>query len=85
MVFLKRAMDQANEQQRHFNEWPNSELLGEVDSIQTSLKLVYPPTIMTCRLCLSPQDKVDGISRKFLSRRKFFLNCLIIYVISLIP
>jgi hypothetical protein len=34
-------MDQANEQQRQFNEWSISELHGEVDSIQTSLKLLF--------------------------------------------
>jgi hypothetical protein len=28
-------MGQTNKQQRHFNEWPVSELRGEVDSIQT--------------------------------------------------
>jgi hypothetical protein len=27
--------------QRHFNEWPISELHGEVDSIQTSFKLLF--------------------------------------------
>jgi hypothetical protein len=37
-------MGQTNEQQRHFNEWPISELHGKVDSIQiqTSLKLLLP-------------------------------------------
>jgi hypothetical protein len=34
-------MGQANEQQRHFNEWPIRKLLGEVDFIQTSLKLLF--------------------------------------------
>jgi hypothetical protein len=42
MVFLNRDMDETNKQQRHFNGWPISELLGEVDSIQTSLKLLLP-------------------------------------------
>ncbi len=41
MVFVKRDMGQTNERQRHFNEWPISELHGEVDSIQTSLKLLF--------------------------------------------
>jgi hypothetical protein len=50
----KRDLGQTNETQRHFNEWPISELHGEVDSIQTSLKLhFYPPAIMECRLCFS--------------------------------
>jgi len=37
-------MGQTNEQQRHFNEWPISELYGKVDSIQiqTRLKLLLP-------------------------------------------
>jgi hypothetical protein len=39
--FFKRDMGQTNEQQRHFNEWPISELHGEVDSIQTSLKQLF--------------------------------------------
>jgi hypothetical protein len=34
-------MGQTNEQQRHFNEGPISELHGEIDSIQTSLKLLF--------------------------------------------
>jgi hypothetical protein len=34
-------MGQTNEQQRHFNEWPTSELHAEVDSIQASLKLLF--------------------------------------------
>ncbi len=34
-------MGQATEQWRHFNERPISELHGEVDSIQTSLKLLF--------------------------------------------
>jgi hypothetical protein len=41
LVFVKRDMSQTNEQQRRCNEWPISELLGEVDSIQTSLKLLF--------------------------------------------
>ncbi len=36
-------MGQTIEQQRHFNEWPISELHGEVDSNQTSLKLLLCP------------------------------------------
>ncbi len=51
--FFVRYTGQTNKQQHHFNEWPISELHGEVDSIQTLLKLLfYPPTIMECRLCL---------------------------------
>jgi hypothetical protein len=34
-------MGQTNEQQRHFNEWPISELHRELDSSQTSLKLLF--------------------------------------------
>ncbi len=34
-------MGQTNEQQRHFNEWPISELHGELDAFQTSLKLLF--------------------------------------------
>jgi hypothetical protein len=34
-------MGQTNEQQRHFNEWLIGEMHGEVDSIQTSLKLLF--------------------------------------------
>ncbi len=34
-------MGQTNEQQLHFNKWPISELHGEVDSIQTSLKQLF--------------------------------------------
>jgi hypothetical protein len=34
-------MGQTNEQLRHFNDWPISELHGEVDSIQTSLQLLF--------------------------------------------
>jgi hypothetical protein len=39
--WLKRYVGQTNEHQRHFNEWPISELHGEVDSIQNSLKLLF--------------------------------------------
>ncbi len=39
--FYKRDLGQTNEQQRHFNRYPISELHGEVDSIQTSLKLLF--------------------------------------------
>jgi hypothetical protein len=41
--FCLRDFGQTNEHQRHFNEWPISELHGEVDSIN----------VMECRLCLS--------------------------------
>jgi hypothetical protein len=41
-VFDERDLGQTNEQQRHFNEEPISELHGKVDSIQTSLKLPFP-------------------------------------------
>jgi len=52
--FWLRDFGQANEQQRHFNDSPISELHGEADSIPTSLKTAfYPPTIMECCLCLS--------------------------------
>jgi hypothetical protein len=34
-------MGQTNEQQRHFNEWPTSELHVEVVSIQINLKLLF--------------------------------------------
>jgi hypothetical protein len=37
-VFYKRDFRSTDEQQRHFNEQPISELHGEVDSIQTRLK-----------------------------------------------
>jgi hypothetical protein len=37
----KEKWFQTNEQQRRFNEWPIRELLGEGDSIQTSLKLLF--------------------------------------------
>jgi hypothetical protein len=39
-LFLSKEepMGQTNEQQRHINEWPISELQREIDSIQTSLK-----------------------------------------------
>ncbi len=47
------GLGQTNEQQRHFNEWPISEFHGQVDSMQTSLKLLFPPAIMECCLCLS--------------------------------
>jgi hypothetical protein len=40
-VFYKRDFRSTDEQQRHFNEQPISELHGEVDSIQTSLKLLF--------------------------------------------
>jgi hypothetical protein len=40
-VFAKRDMGQTNEPQRHFNKWPISKLHGEVDSIQTGLKLLF--------------------------------------------
>jgi len=40
-VFDKRDFGQTNEQQRHFNEWPISELHGKVDSIRTILKLLF--------------------------------------------
>jgi hypothetical protein len=39
--FCHRNIGQTNEQQRHINELPISELLGEVDSIQTGLKLPF--------------------------------------------
>jgi hypothetical protein len=49
-------MGQTTEQQRHFNEWH-----GEVDSIQTSFKLLfYPPAIKGCRLYLSAQPTVQS-------------------------
>jgi hypothetical protein len=44
LVFVKwdmAHMGQATDQWRHFNERPISELHGEVDSIQTSLKLLF--------------------------------------------
>ncbi len=43
-VFVKRDTGLTNDQQRHFSEWPISELHGKVDSIriQTSLKLLLP-------------------------------------------
>jgi hypothetical protein len=34
-------MGQTDEQQRHFNEWPISELHMEVDLIPTILKLLF--------------------------------------------
>jgi hypothetical protein len=37
----QRDFGQTNEQQRHLNEQPISELHWEVDSIQTSLKLLF--------------------------------------------
>jgi hypothetical protein len=52
----KELMGQTDEQQRHFKQWPISELYGELDSIQTSLKPpFYPPAIIECRLCLWAQ------------------------------
>ncbi len=41
--FCQRGLGQSqtNEQHRHFNEQPMSELHGEVDSIQTSSKLLF--------------------------------------------
>jgi hypothetical protein len=39
--FSEEIWFQTNEQQRRFNEWPIRELLGEVDSIQTNLKLLF--------------------------------------------
>ncbi len=41
LFFVKRDMGQTNEQWRHFNEWPISKMPGEVDSIQTGLKLLF--------------------------------------------
>jgi hypothetical protein len=41
LIFANRGMGQTTEQQDHFNEWPISELHGEVDSIHTSLKLIF--------------------------------------------
>jgi hypothetical protein len=41
LVFVKRDLGQTNAAARHFNEWPISELHGAVDTIQTSLKLLY--------------------------------------------
>ncbi len=46
LFFDKRDFGQTNEQQRHFNEQPTRELHGEVDSIQTNLKLFLPPRII---------------------------------------
>ncbi len=43
--FCLRDFGQTNEQERHFNEWPISELHWEV--------LVDSINIMECRLCLS--------------------------------
>jgi hypothetical protein len=37
-------MFQPNEQQRHFNDLPESELHEEVDSIQAILKLLFTPS-----------------------------------------
>jgi hypothetical protein len=55
-VFDKRYLYQTNEQQLHFKVKPISELHGQIDSIQTSLKLLFNPLdIMECRLCLSAQ------------------------------
>jgi hypothetical protein len=40
-VFVKKDLDQTNEQQRHFIEQPISEFHEKVDSIQTSLKQLF--------------------------------------------
>jgi hypothetical protein len=40
-VLSKEVRVQTNEQQRHFNQRPVSELYGEVDSIQASLNLRF--------------------------------------------
>jgi hypothetical protein len=40
-VFDKKYFGETNEQQRHFNELLIIELYGEVDAIQTSLKLLF--------------------------------------------
>ncbi len=42
LLFVKKDMGQTSEHQRHF-EWPIIDLHGEVrvDSIQTSLKLLF--------------------------------------------
>jgi hypothetical protein len=41
LVFDKRVLGQTNEHQRHFNDYVISVLYGEIDSIQTSLKLLF--------------------------------------------
>jgi hypothetical protein len=53
-------MSETNEQQRHFNEWPISELHGhgEVGSIKL---LLIALAIIECRLGLSAQ--VEGAGR----------------------
>jgi hypothetical protein len=58
--FFERDMGQTNEQQHNFNEWPISELHGEVNSIQASLKLLFtlwPLAIVECCLCLLEQRR----------------------------
>jgi hypothetical protein len=61
---MSRDLSQTNEQQSHFNEWPVS-CIGEVDSIQTSLKLLFTPTTkMECLLCLSALEEEKSLTCK---------------------
>jgi len=58
LAFVKRGMGHTNEQQRHFSEWPISELHGGGRFHPNQFKTTpYPPAIMECRLCFSAQAR----------------------------
>jgi hypothetical protein len=72
LVFFNKDMGQTNEQQRHFNEWPISELHGEVDSFQNSLN--YSTKML---FLFSAQRTGDGGRtqlRRQLNNLGFFFN-----------
>jgi hypothetical protein len=74
--FCQRDLGQTNEQQHHFNEWPISELLGEVDSIQTTLK----PLLTT--LC-NGMPSLSGNSGFFFGRGGAVPCCKELWVLKL--
>jgi hypothetical protein len=70
LVFVEREMGQTNEQQRHFNKWPISELLGEVDYIQTSLNYF----LLSSNNGMSSLSFSSGKSSNLLSCSMFTMN-----------
>jgi hypothetical protein len=67
MVFVKKDIGQTTEQQRNFNEWPISELHGEVDSKANQFKTtpyLPVPAIIKCASLFSALRKMLWRLRK---------------------
>ncbi len=58
-------MGQTNKQQRHFNEWPIGELLGEVDLSQTRARI--------CKPFKEPSNGFPAWWNQFLGSLKFYI------------